>query len=861
MIKIPTSLLSVCVILLLAMVSCKKDKTGEIDEDGTPSQPVNINLKEADIALPAGTSYDLSGHTLMSFGAVQPVGKDGKTKAADIPKSINVAYLYDKDDNPVMAGFITDNVATISVESTAKVALYYGLGTVFQPDTVREIFIEKIGQEAWAADWINSFVDQWKTNPHFFSEGAYAASLKSLLGRMTDTDEPTDIRKIEKIAANRTSDITVDNGDVRSGIQLSAVDGEFSKIKITNRYRRRAHAFIYKTKFKPVGDKVYKGIIPDPISETTVADKDLLIGATSGITGITGSLGKVAQGKGMDFAVTSNGPIELELGTHEEEAIYKVRVVGPGGKGPDANMTRDEVAKLDRLIIETFAFDFLMPAIGMGIGVLDESQKDIYIEATDAFLKVVPGVYDELNKGDFKAAIFSVMETAGTEAVNIGLQKLYEKLQGSASVGDGAKAFAKKVANQLNVVDKALQVSDWGVITGEFLVSKRMDEWEVTARASNVSLRPETYVLQLGGQHDLEASIQNVEEWKLPNLRFEWKTSGKYGYIADRTGEEGSSFESKKRQIYYKTNVYSDQLGDYDNWEYVYVKVYHGEDLVGLDTAKINVKKTAYAIKPSGITLTGRKVEGYSESKRSSNRVNLYLEPVNRNIPSLWADTERDFKIIWSTAGKHGGLSAVEGGGKPLTSVTLYEDDGVIYECTDDETRTGTEEIVARIYARPAGTQDAYELYDEVKGKINIDNDPKKRIVHLPVKLMTGDKVFYEEPFKDSYGNTYYSHRCYAVLGATFSPEPDDAHYSWRITTAIGHSDGNSWSVGQDMSHKGWGYGDAAEFFNGSTYTLSTGLGSWAVGPYYPDGGSDPSCNYTSGDAPDATCILIVTLK
>lgn len=123
----------------------------------------------------------------------------------------------------------------------------------------------------------------------------------------------------------RTSDVQVDANDIRSGIQVFE-DG-LGQISIKNIYRRRAYAFIYKTKFKKEGSATYTDISPVNLY------KELPVDATSGVTSTVGTVVSWGIGKGLDFAATKNGPVTLDLNDDESEAIYNVRVIGPGGGG------------------------------------------------------------------------------------------------------------------------------------------------------------------------------------------------------------------------------------------------------------------------------------------------------------------------------------------------------------------------------------------------------------------------------------------------------------------------------------------------------------------------------------------------
>lgn len=839
--------------LLLAIPSCKKDRGANPDEPQPDPTPINLPLKDAKIALPTGVSYDLSGHELMAFGVIQPVGNDGSTKTVDIKGATNVGYLFDKDKNPILAGFITDSTSTLSVESTAKVLLYYASGAAFMRDTVGNIFINRAHEINGVVEWINEFAELWKANPKILSTGAYNTALQAKVNALFN-DPPAPNAGIQArsgnqlLASNRLTDILVDNNDIRSGLQVA--QGEVGNIIISNYYRRRAHAFFYKTKYKPKGSEAFRTILSN-IGTDTDADRDMAVEGSSGATSMSGTAIKLINGKGMDFAVAHTGPINMELEEHEDEAVYQVHIVGVGNSG--STKTRAEHDKKERLIIETFALDFVMPLIGSTIGALGEEQKGDFVSAVDKFVKAAPVVYDALNSGDFKKGVLSVFEAANAEALNYLLEGIGEILYEKA--GQKNKDYLDRAKNipVLKVTDGILQGLDWGLITGYILASKQMESWEITVRKSQVRLEPKEAKTIPFAQVRLNAIAKNIEESQKSGLSYKWRTTGKYGYLIDTKGNQGNAFESADQQISYNCNASLSSLGD-ENIEQVYVDVYLNGELLGSDSTQINVQKSGYAIRPNGITVTGKKGTNGTQAK-------LFLKPIDWNaIPEIGPNDKREYKVVWSTSGKHGGLIA-PGGGDILKAVTTYDDRGVVYECTDDNTRIGSETITARIYSRDKNaTDEPFRLFDEVTGSVRINNDPKTRIVHLPVELMRGDQILWNQPHRDSYGNTYYTHQCYQVLGATFQQNPEDAHYSITFYTAggRGYTESGSWKAGDPIT--GFTHGDNHPAYDGSTYRVGTGLGGWSVGPYYPDQPT-PSCNHNGTLSGEDTCVLTITLK
>lgn len=321
--------------------------------------------------------------------------------------------------------------------------------------------------------------------------------------------------------------------------------------------------------------------------------------------------------------------------------------------------------------------------------------------------------------------------------------------------------------------------------------------------------------------------------------------------MKDTKGHQGASFESSDHEVFYNANTNSG-LTDGDNWEYIYVKAYMGSRLIGTDTTRINVRRSAYELKPNGVTLTGRK--SGSSKHANANDVALRIEPINRNIPPIGPNDQREYQVVWTTTGKHGGMYGKENT-TPARTVTNYDDHEIWYECTDDQTLKGTETVIARIYSRDKGaTNEPFRLFDEVKATVNIDNDPKKRIIRLQPLVLKGDTLV--GSYKDSYGNSYTSHQCFHCWGTRYTQQPEDESYELRVIDR--YRDTFRWKAGEPGLSFGFNYGDLANTYDGSTYTVGWGA-TWSVGPLYPDQERKP-CNWDYSNF-GGTIEMIVTLK
>ncbi|MCK7554728.1 hypothetical protein MKQ70_06815 [Chitinophaga sedimenti] len=386
-------LLIVC-LLVLAGNACRKTKgPGEDPKPLAGSVAVQVTL-------PAGASFDFTGSQLLSFGSSYPVSKSGATMAQDFDDAPHIAYMIDKNNQLILAGFITDSTTSLSPATTAKVLLYFACGIHYRPDTMTNIFINRIYELPQATAWADEFTSLWKNDPQVLAKGAFTAPLRKTMESMAGKGKTLDIGNL------RTSDIVVDQGDFLSGIQL--FQENLGALTFRNNYRRRAHAFLYKMKRKLENGQ--EQVIISDINSGTKADKDLAIDPASANTSITGQIGTMIQpdNKADEIFSVKSGPVVLDLSDSESEVTWKVRVVGPGVPFSKQPTTNAEIAKQTRLEIETFAIDFMFPLIMETAGWRKELGKvgidigngpvDKFIDATDVFLKVVPDAYEQVKR-------------------------------------------------------------------------------------------------------------------------------------------------------------------------------------------------------------------------------------------------------------------------------------------------------------------------------------------------------------------------------------------------------------------------------------------------------------------------------
>lgn len=333
----------VILLLIIVVVGCSKDEPKTTDE-----LEITYNTVDVKIELPEGSKINLANTEISTLFVDTPVSPNGTASIPFNSESPEIAFLMDKDNNILLSSFIKGNQDIISVESTAEVLLYFSLGTTFLPYEAKEKFINEINTIKGLSEF-NQKLKELAIKDELFLENA---SFANILGDYLES-----IKKIDTMDIRSTSKIDVNKVDIRSGLQLNDID--FQNITITNTYRRRAHAFIYKTSCTTEGGVVTPNNSSEPVGEVP-------INPVSGVRGFVSTVDTWGQGKAMDFVETVSEPIKLPLEEGFDECTYDVCVIGPASFnafGGSSKLTPKEADKLLKLTTEMFALDILLPAI------------------------------------------------------------------------------------------------------------------------------------------------------------------------------------------------------------------------------------------------------------------------------------------------------------------------------------------------------------------------------------------------------------------------------------------------------------------------------------------------------------------
>ncbi|WP_111672531.1 hypothetical protein [Algoriphagus litoralis] len=715
--------LSLLMAILVFSCSDPEDPTTPPTDPGsgnpTPGQPVALaNTAEVFITLPEGAAFDLSKSTLSSGLMTFPVTADGKSKIV-LPDSVTrVAYLFDEANNLVLMGLIHAGSKTIDAESTAQALFYLGSGIYFYPKEVVDMFLNPGMELPGYADFKTKVSQGLKQNTLYLENLAFEQDLKTLLDEYQKAPEILDIRSRQ---------INVDPAGFQSGIQIFENDAQ--TLKIANTYRRRAHAFFYKTGYKAKGSKE-EIILKPTISFGEKTGMTQEIEPTAAFSSTLGTIVDQIMGKGIEYARKETDPIPLPLKDDEDEAIYKVRVIGTSlSNSSTTGMTEDELKMWEKLMAKQLYLDFVAPILTEMFSEVKGAQDATFgLEAFEFFLSQAPLIWDLVEKGDWKKATqetikYLVVDKAGQEFQKKFIEKVVDKYKNLNSPTwidldrdyNNASASAKYV-KIIKAVELTVKLLDMAKLTTEIAISNKIDVFTAKAIRSDVKINPASgsvvpftnFALTAESKTELSAGQSFV---------YKWKTTGTYGIISSGN-QKAPEIETSSKTVNFRSEKKPADLGE-NNYETVTVEVYikQGTSMtfVGEGKSVINVKKLKLVMKPNDITLDGKKKQS----------VRLYLERTDY-VNDIISTPNLEYKVEWSTSGAYGKF---DGQNKNATT----RGNSINYQALDDKIKEGIETITARVYFKSPDSD--WTLREEVTGKVKVVNDPNKIV--LDVALVT----------------------------------------------------------------------------------------------------------------------------
>ncbi len=707
------------IIMLSFTLGCSSDDTiadmmddpQQQDPDSNDPQDPGANpgeyvLTDIKVILPENVDLDLATTEVFSLFEEFEVTEGGQSNATYPKNGRGLVMLKDGTGETLLMGFITSDKNELSVASTLEVALFFGLGTVFLPEEIKEKYMYEAVNFTGFGNVVNALEALFVENTNFLSSTEY----NSVLGEY--------VQELTKDAATADASSRLDfSGDTRSGIALEEKEG--NSIILVNKTRRRAHAFLYKTDIINSDDQPVK-LIADIVGENASAQKDLIVGPSFALTSTLGIFQNQASGKGLETARKESDPVVLGIAENENEALYKVRVVGPSAT-PVA-LTEAEGDRLSELEYETLGFDIALPVLLAMIGKdsflqnFKESQWKPFYNAFELAVSSLPAVNDALKEGKMDKAqreFFDAMSDTASAGIFEDLFKaLLNNLAGLAGgfSQENSQLIIGRTASffkALAVVDGGLQFYDFKRIFYSWASSNSLEEWEVNSTRNKVSLDPrETLVIQ-GEEKIFKANIQDSNLAAGQSYEYHWSTTGAYGELRGNV-HTGTSFTSSSNQVaYFSSNVVDvPEDATEEITVEVYIKQGQTSTRVGSAKAKLEVKPIGFEITPHGATMQG------------DTKLTLRIRRTDGTNPV--SNSSLDYRFVWYTPAQFGLFNGSQ------SNISIENSNSVSYSALELE-EEGVEKIEASIYARRKGTSDRFRFVDKIEADINIANNPLEK--------------------------------------------------------------------------------------------------------------------------------------
>ncbi|WP_293015145.1 hypothetical protein [Mongoliibacter sp.] len=748
----------------LAVNSCKDVEEPDLppitdnpDPNPNPDPDPSENLPKLSvtITLPANSDIDLGATSLLTGFIEFPVNESGNASAVIPSGSTRISYLLDDQDNVLLMGFINESQKEISPASTAEVLAYFSSDLVFGPGELDERLFGNFHELPGFKSFSEAVQARISQNPKLLEGLGIESELRKFYEELGPDREEIDIRARQ---------INVSPTGVKSGIQIYDID--FQNIELKNRFRRRTHAFLFKTAFKDK-DGNETVLIPS-IGGSEKAKSDFSVVPTNAIQSFLGVLSDWAAGSGMEFAETVSDPVNIPLEENESEATYKVRIIGAGTLDyPNANskMTNDENKKWNRLMIETFALDFLLPAMSAVIGYETKKGDSPYLQNYKGFVEMIekivaaePVLSDYIEKGDFKQALKKFLELIFDAEKGNWPDLVKAFMSGVANAQDGKGILetpsqvnqkTAKVLRIMSLVDNVILATDIGRFSYHILNSNSLEEFTVTARNNDIKLLPkETSVTVFTNKEFTVETKTELSDGQA--FLYKWSTSGTFGTIRDNLGNNGKSFENGQKTVTYRAEGSNIPDGAKETISVtVYVKQGPNETKIGEATSTLTVKPASLVLKPDGVTLSGK-------DKQS---IALYVEWANGDAFEQASSFE--YKYEWSTPGKYGKFE-----GTMANATTLRP--RLSYQALDKDVEEEEEDLKVDVYMRNKDGGDWFK-YHTAEGKVKINNDDKIKILQLPLTVFTSKSATSQHG-----GGTNFLH-------ATFPPDENYEEFTVRF--------------------------------------------------------------------------------
>jgi PASTA domain len=521
---------------------------------GEGPEPTTIVSRAVQVTLPQKTS--LSDLGIATSLGTHSVDGNGEANVDTLASGPHLAIVTSPNGNAMLMGWLDDDNQILSAHTTAEVLMYWASGAfALTPDA--------------QAEAISMLREEDLTSLTAAIAASVAADPDSMAADNPAVHAALQAAMDAYMTAGKSTLITPSAS--RSGIQIEQTKSA-NTIRLTNMYRRSAHAWLERVSYTPTGGS--------PVSDPA-ALMEFSVDPVTGLGSLVETLGDIILGN-LAYEYVNTQEVRLPVVDGASKTAFKLTVVGMGvGSGDWNRLTTDQQWKQREVAVWFVAKDLVWP-IAMDIAL------PAYSTATNGFYHEFltydqprPALLAEWVETIDNLSGFPEAVAAGdvTEATGIALKAMAEngRVQdlttdilfllvlktaqgidpaGAASGASDAFALAQQIMVAARIVDVLLASFDVGRVAKDLANSNIADVWDIEVTPPDVRLTPQTSTISSIGEVTLTASVPSASGsvGEDPVYAYHWKNTGTCGHLSDGVGHHGQEFDSSADHVLYSAD-------------------------------------------------------------------------------------------------------------------------------------------------------------------------------------------------------------------------------------------------------------------------------------------------------------------
>jgi hypothetical protein len=518
-----------CALISVTVAGCAGSNGGSSTATSLVATPI-----QAEVELPTGTTgVNLSTLVAWSSAGEESVSSEGKVKVTIFNGGPQYSELRDSQGHLVMAGFLSSSDTMINAESTARMLGFFAVGGHTLPGNARLVVLDGVDQLPEFAALLSAVEGVIVRLGYLdFSDGALISALNAISDLTINGGGGNPLILPEgrgTLASPSTS---------ASGISLDI--SKDNELKLTNVYLRRSLVWLDTMSYKlSNGNKV-------DASAELQNQKSTVINSPQRYAGLVGTVSSLTiaaiLGGDLPYSPVTVGPMPIPaVSTGIEncvETTYRLTIGGPGfGTGDVAQLSESRAQELGFHNGKAFLLDYIVPFIATVVVPMNGEQIDDFVKFVGAnsalsdlintMFTTVPAVKDQISKGQYKDALFSLRDGAflSNSLIPAMLQFFIDFAEASTdeSTYEEAAKIAQKGGSVLAVmgaVDKIMSAGETLIVAHDLINSDQANVFTLVSSKGKITLIPDQSTYNITQTAQVRAVIQN----KNPDAvyRYDW---------------------------------------------------------------------------------------------------------------------------------------------------------------------------------------------------------------------------------------------------------------------------------------------------------------------------------------------------